>query len=151
MSSSKNESTAPFHCHSSHRATFPSDPGLFKALAFQARKIRSEEDRLLFAQGEGTIGLFVVRSGAVQAIVHSDDGRVAAAFLAGPGAVLGLPAVVSDEPYSLSAHARQGSDIAFLGKNDFNDLLQDEPGMYMAILRVLAAEVHLALEALAHA
>jgi CRP-like cAMP-binding protein len=88
-----------------HSATFPSDPALFRALAFHARKIRTEEDHLLFAQGDEPIGVFLVRSGTVQAVVHSDDGGVVAIFRANPGSVLGLPAVTSDQLYSLSALA----------------------------------------------
>jgi len=127
-----------------HSATFPSDPALFKALALHARRIRCEEDRLLFAQRDEPIGLFLVRSGTVQAVVHSDDDGVVAVFHADPGSVLGLPAVASNRPYSLSALARQGSDVAFLSKDDFDMLVADEPGIQMAILRVLAAEVQTA-------
>lgn len=134
-----------------HRPAFPSDPVLFNGLELRAQKIRCDEDRMLFAEGDGPIGLYLVRSGSVEAIVHSGNGGIAAIFDVEPGAVLGLPAVASGRPYSLSARARQGSDIAFLGKDDFNDLVQGEPGMYMAVLRVLAAEVQVAREALANA
>ena len=132
-----------------HHAAFPSDPTLFEALGRHARKLRCEEDRMLFSQGDGPIGLFLVRSGTVQAVVHSGNGKVTAVFYANPGAVLCLPAVVSKEPCSLSALARQGSDIAFLSKDDFDDLLREEPGLLIAVLRVLASEVHSAREALA--
>lgn len=135
----------------SHRIAFPSDPAFFMALGLQAQKIRCDEDRILFDQGDGPIGLYLVRSGTVEAIVHSEDGGIAAIFCAESGAVLGLPAVASGRPYSLSALARQGSDIAFLGKEDFNELMRGHPEMYMDVLRVLAAEVQVAREALASA
>ena len=131
-------------------AALPTDPVLFEALGLHARKIRCEEDRTLFAQGDGPIGLYLVRSGIVQAVVHADDGSPAAIFHADPGAVLGLPAVASNQPYSLSALARQGSDIAFLSKDDFNDLLQEQPALCLVVQRVLAAEVQAAREALAN-
>jgi len=134
---------------SPHHAAFPSDPTLFEALGRHARRIRCEEDRVLFSQGDEPIGLFLVRSGTVHAVVHSDNGKAAAVFSANPGAVLCLPAVVSQKPCSLSALARQGSDIAFLSKDDFDDLLREEPGLLIAALRVLASEVHAAREALA--
>ena len=106
---------------------------------------------MLFSQGDGPIGIYLVRSGAVDAMVHGQDGKIAAIFLARPGAVLGLPAVIAKGPYSLSALARQGSDIAFLGKEDFYDILRAGPGMYLDVLRVLAAEVQAARSALADA
>jgi CRP-like cAMP-binding protein len=132
-----------------HMAAFPSDHSLFKALVFHARGRRSEEGRVLFAQGDGPIGLYLVRSGTVQAVIHADDGEIAATFQAGPGAVLGLPALAANRPYSLSALARQGSDIAFLSKDDFDDLLRNEPRLCLEVLRALAAEVHAGHETLA--
>jgi CRP-like cAMP-binding protein len=85
----------------------------------------------------------------VKGIVHSDRGKIAAVLHADPGAVLGLPATSCNRPYSLSAFARQGSDIGFVAKSDFDVLVRDQPTIYMAVLRVLAAEVHVARQALA--
>jgi len=132
-------------------AAFPSTPALFKALAFRAGKIRTDEDRVLFTQGDGAIGLYIVRSGTVQATLHAGDGAVVAIFLAARGAILGLPALVSHQPYSLTALAREGSDIAFISIDDFEDLLREAPGLYLDVLSVLAAEVHAARSALANA
>jgi len=129
-------------------AAFPSEPVLFRSLVFHAQKIRCDEDRTLFKQGDWPIGIYLVRSGAVQAIVHGEDGSVAAILHANPGAVLGLPAAVSNKPYSLSALARQGSDIAFISKDDFEILVQSMPELSFAILKVLAAEVQAARAAL---
>ena len=49
---------------------------------------------MLFTQGDGPIGIYLVRSGAVESILHGEGGKIAAMFLAGPGAVLGLTLVV---------------------------------------------------------
>lgn len=137
-------------CSGGHHSTFPSDPVLFQALELHAQKIPCEDDRVLFDKGDRPVGVYLVRSGTVQAIIHSDVGGIAAIFHANAGTVLGLPAIASNRPYSLSAVARQGSDVALVAKGEFERIVRDEPGMYMAVLRVLASEVHAAREALAN-
>ena len=104
---------------------------------------------MLFDQGDRPVGVYLVRSGTVQAIIHSDVGGIAAIFHANAGTVLGLPAIELIG-LSLSAVARQGSDVALVAKGEFERIVRDEPGMYMAVLRVLASEVHAAREALAN-
>ncbi len=126
-----------------HQNRFSSGRSSFK-------KIRCDEDRLFFAQGDGPIGVYLVHSGNAQAIVHEEDGSIAAVFDAHPGAALGSPAAVSNKPYSLSALARQGSDIAFISKDDLEILVQSMPELPFAILKVLAAEVHAARAPLAN-
>lgn len=116
----------------SGRLAFPSDPALFEALELSARKFPCDEDRILFRQGDKPIGLYLIRSGTVHGIVRSDDGKVVAVFHGDPGVVLGLPAVSCNRPYSLSALAREGSDIGFVAKSDFEKLI-GEPAIYMAV------------------
>lgn len=133
----------------SGRLAFPSDPALFETLQLRAQRIPCDVDRMLFRQGDKPVGLYLICSGEVNGMVQSDDGRIVAVFHGDPGAVLGLPATSCNRPYSLSALARQGSDIGFVAKSDFELLVRDQPAIYMAVLRVLAAEVHAARQALA--
>jgi CRP-like cAMP-binding protein len=48
---------------------------------------------------------------------------------------------LGNEPYTLSAIARKGSDVSFVTRNDFEDLVQEEPSLYPKVLQVLSAEV----------
>jgi len=65
------------------------------------------------------------------------------------GSLLGLPAIIGNEPYTLTAKARKGSDVRFVSRDDFEDLMRAEPSLTLNVLKVLATEVRAARKALA--
>jgi CRP-like cAMP-binding protein len=67
-----------------------------------------------------------------------------------PGSLLGLPALISDRPYSLSAVAHTGARVSFVARADFFALMQADPLLSLKMLQVLAAEVRTARQALSH-
>jgi CRP-like cAMP-binding protein len=65
-----------------------------------------------------------------------------------PGSILGLPALISDQPYSLTAIAGAGAQVRFVGRSEFFSLMQSNPLLSLKMLKVLAAEVRTARKAL---
>lgn len=59
----------------------------------------------------------------------------------GAGAILGLPAVVVDQPYTLTAEALERTSIHFVSRADFLDLIQNKPQLTFKILELLALQV----------
>jgi CRP-like cAMP-binding protein len=57
------------------------------------------------------------------------------------GSILGLPAIVSNEPYTLSAMACHGSEVSFISRKGFEELMQEEPSLFPKVFEILAAEV----------
>jgi CRP/FNR family transcriptional regulator, cyclic AMP receptor protein len=99
------------------------------------------EGRALFRQGDSPIGLFVVRSGNVEIKMKDVVGNILVRVPVQPGSLLGLPAVVGNVPYSLSAEAKKDAQVSVLPQKDFARLMLTKPGMAIPILQVLAAEV----------
>jgi len=64
------------------------------------------------------------------------------------GSVLGLPAVVGNQPYSLTASALKGAELAFVNGEEFSALMLSTPSLSMSVLRILAAEVRNARSAI---
>lgn len=117
------------------------EPDLISALCKHAFPLHCREDRELFHQGYDPIGLFILKSGeAILQLVDANGVLVARASVP-PGSLLGLPALVADTPYSLSAIAKAGAQVAVVTRNTFSALMLSEPLLAMMILRVLAAEV----------
>lgn len=129
-------------------SAFPIYRELFWALEPWSTKIPCDEDRTLFQQGDLPVGVYLVRSGHAEAIVLNDRDEPAARFQVFPGTVLGIPAILSNEPYSLLAIARRGADVGFVTKEQFDNLVQTRPRTQIAALKVLALEVQLARRAL---
>jgi len=67
---------------------------------------------------------------------------------AAAGSLLGLVGIIGNEPYTLSAMARKGSEVSFVTRSEFEDLMRTEPSLSPKVLQVLAAEVKTASQAL---
>ena len=148
MNSKDNINLEPTVRSSAALPAFPVDADLFFALELTSRRIACDQDQMLFHQDDEPVGLYLIRSGLAYAMIQVDGGRPVACFQANRGAILGLPAVVSNRPYSLSAVARTVADICFVGKETFDELLRVQPSIYISVLKILAAEVRMSRAAL---
>lgn len=128
-------------------SAFVAEQELFEALAKRAVPMDCTEDHVLFRQGEPPQGLYLLRNGYALMTMESLTGDVVICTTAGSGSLLGLPGLIGNEPYSLSAKALKGAEVCFLGKDEFSRLMLTEPALSLKMLRVLAAEVRTARQA----
>ncbi len=68
---------------------------------------------------------------------------------AGAGSLIGLPAVIGNQPYSLTAMAGVDAEIRQLTSEDFNSLVESHPGLCVDVLKILASETRSVRKALA--
>jgi len=129
-------------------SAFIADPELIHALKKRSTTIVCKEDCTLFRQGEAAKGLYILDLGEADLTMMSATGQVIASVQASAGSLLGLPGIVGNEPYSLTAHVRGGARLSYVVRDDFTDLMQSEPQLSLKILQVLAAEVRSARRAL---
>jgi CRP-like cAMP-binding protein len=120
---------------------YVAEPDLIRALWLHAIPLDCLEGRKLFRQGDDPAGVFVLYSGDATMILEDDGGVQVARVPMPPGSILGLPALVSDKPYSMSAVAMKGATVGFVNRNDFSSLMLTEPLLALMIVQVLAAEV----------
>ena len=50
--------------------------------------------------------------------------------------LIGLPAIVGNKPYTLTATARQGAEVKFATRVDYEDLIRAEPSLCFKLLGV---------------
>lgn len=129
-------------------SAFVAAPELIEALEKRSTAIRCDEDRVLFNQGETPQGLYILNRGEITLTMTSPRGEKVMQFPARVGSLLGLPGLISDEPYTLTAFARNGAQLSFVARDEFTSLMQDDPQLALKILVVLAAEVRSARHAL---
>lgn len=104
-----------------------------EALAF-TRQERSNV--VLFRRGEPAKGVYIIRKGSV--VLSFSDRRHRTA---GQGWVLGLPAMFSGEPYSLTAVTAESCEFAFIPRDKVIEFVHLNPGLAVHLLEVLASEV----------
>jgi CRP/FNR family transcriptional regulator len=129
-------------------SAFIAEQELIDALAKRSASITCAEDRVLFKQGESPAGLFLLRRGRASLTMQSATGALIMSVLTTPGSLLGLPALVGNEPYTLTATALKGAELGYITREDFSGLMLSEPAIAMKVLRVLAAEVRTARHAI---
>jgi CRP-like cAMP-binding protein len=129
-------------------SAFVADSTLLDALEQRSQKVPCDEERPLFKQGDPPVGVYVVRKGKVALTMQSPGGEVVMQIQATPGSLLGLPGLIGNEPYSLSAVAMSGAEVGFVVRDDFSALIQADPQLSFKVLQVLAAEVRTARQAI---
>jgi CRP-like cAMP-binding protein len=131
-------------------SAFVADPDLLRTLETRSSAVVCSCDRVLFHQDEPAVGVYIFHKGAATLTMKSFDGRIIFSIPAMPGSLLGLPALISNKPYSLTAVAHPGSRVSFVGRDEFLSLVQSDPTLSLKMLQVLAAEVRTARQALNH-
>lgn len=129
-------------------AAFLADPELIRALSEHATPVSCDTDRILFQQDDPAAGLYILHEGEATMSMTAHDGQIILSVAVGGGSLLGLPGLISDQPYSLTAVARAGARISFLGRAEFTALMSADQRLAFKVVQVLAAEVRSARHAL---
>ena len=129
-------------------SAFLADPELIRALAARATTVPCDADSILFKQDDQPVGVYIVHQGQASLSMKSPEGRSILSVQALPGSLLGLPGVIGNQPYSLTASVRAGAQVSFVSSADFFAVMQSNPQLSLKMLQVLAAEVRTARRAL---
>jgi CRP-like cAMP-binding protein len=129
-------------------SAFLADPELIRALAARATPVPCDADIILFKQDDPPVGVYILHQGQASLSMKSQEGRSILSVRALPGSLIGLPGVIGNQPYSLTAAARAGAQVSFVTSADFFALMQSDPQLSLKMLQVLAAEVRSARLAL---
>lgn len=125
-------------------------PELLSAFDKKAVKVTCTEDQVLFHIGEPGDSVYLVRSGEVGLVLPAFD-TDGIGFRARNGSLVGLPAAFSNEPYSMSAIAWKGSEVAVMSRERFCDLIASDSALGFDVLKILAAETRAARVAIVEA
>jgi CRP-like cAMP-binding protein len=102
---------------------------------------RAAAHTALFGQGDPPQGVYIVIHGTVELSLDA-GGRRFLNRVAGPGEIIGLPAAISGEPYSLDATALEDCELLFVARETILAAISADPPFGTALLDILAHEVH---------
>src|SRR5512133_1101003 len=94
----------------------------------------------LFRRGDEVSGVFLIRSGRISLALDYET-PVYPARLLGPGAVTGLPATVSGNPYSLTAKVVEDSELGFVPRAQVVECLKNKPSLCFQVMDILSDEI----------
>ena len=95
---------------------------------------------VIVRQGDTSLSFYVVLSGAVRIIRHS-DGTGVDIVEEGTGSFFGEMGVIDDLPRAATVVALEPTECALLAKWDFQRELSAEPGIALALISVLNARI----------
>ena len=95
---------------------------------------------ILFRRGEDVSGVFLIRGGQVSLALDYES-RVYPPRVLGPGAIVGLPATVSGNPYSLTARVVEDSELAFVAREALLACLRNNPILCFQVMDMLSGEI----------
>lgn len=89
---------------------------------------------VIFNEGQKPQGIYCLKEGKVKVFKNSFDGREQITRILFPGELLGLKALLSGHPYSVSSAALEECDLCFIPKSDFFQLMLKYPDFTRAII-----------------
>lgn len=115
-------------------------PELKAELEQAATIVFKPKGTILFRRGDDPSGVFLIHSGRVSLGLDCETSLYPARIL-GPGAIAGLPATVSGNPYSLTAKVIDDSELAFVPRAAVLACLQDSPLLCFQVMDMLSGEI----------
>ncbi len=97
-------------------------------------------DQTVFLEGEPGEDMYVIVSGSVQVFTGEGDGEKLIATL-GERESLGEMAILDDEPRSASARAAADTTMLRIHREDFRELIREEPEVAFGIFRVFTGRI----------
>jgi CRP-like cAMP-binding protein len=115
-------------------------PELKARLEQRATIVFKPKGTVLFRRGEDVSGVFLIRSGRVSLALDCETPLYPARIL-GLGAIAGLPATVSGNPYSLTAKVVDDAELAFVARDAVLECLQNNPRLCFQVMDMLSGEI----------
>lgn len=100
-----------------------------------------KKDQALFVEGSLPRGVFCINEGKVKVFARGEEGKEQIIHVAKAGEIVGFRAMFSGDPYSVAANTLEESNICFIGKNDFLNLVDTNPTLRNGILKELSKEL----------
>jgi len=127
-----------------HKANIPGDAAQALTEAFDRVGTRQTCSRgtVLLQQGQPGVFVLVLRRGRVGLFVSSADRSTRLPFrTVGPGYVLGLPALFSGKPFSLTAEALEECEFGFVQRETALQLMRDRLDVCFQAASQMADEI----------
>lgn len=100
-----------------------------------------KKNQPLFIENSSPRGVYCINEGKVKVFARGEEGKEQIIHLAAAGEIVGFRAMFSGEPYKVSATTLEESNICFIGKNDFLNLVDTNPILRNGIMKELSLEL----------
>lgn len=107
-----------------------------------------KKGQVIFNEGGHPLGLFCINDGKVKIERSGIDGKEQIVRMAKGGDVLGYRALLSSERYNATAVALDDTDVCFIPRDPFFNVLKTNPRLSLDIIKMLSTELRKAEESI---
>jgi CRP-like cAMP-binding protein len=101
-----------------------------------------KKGQTLFNEGSHPFGVYCINSGKVKLAHLGDDGKEQIIRLLKGGDVIGYRALLSGDRYSASAVALEDTQVCFIPKELFANVLRNDASLAFEMMKLLSDELH---------
>jgi CRP/FNR family transcriptional regulator len=95
----------------------------------------------LFLEGSSPRGVYCINEGMVKIFQLGDEGKEQIIRIAKAGEIVGFKSLFNEVPYQVTAETLEESNICFIGKDDFLDMMDANPILRKAVIKELSHEL----------
>jgi CRP/FNR family transcriptional regulator len=95
----------------------------------------------LFLEGSFPRGVFCINEGMVKIFQRGDEGKEQIIHIAKSGEMVGFRSMFSETPYRVAAETLEESNICFISKEDFLNMMDSNPVLRNGIIKELSREL----------
>lgn len=100
-----------------------------------------KKSQSLFLEGSFPRGVFCINQGKVKVFKRGDEGKEQIIHIAKGGEMVGFRAMFSGDPYNVAAETLEESNICFIAKDDFLNMMDTNSTLRNGIIKELSKEL----------
>ncbi|MEZ5027037.1 MAG: Crp/Fnr family transcriptional regulator [Chitinophagales bacterium] len=140
------------------KPTFESDDCKHCSVRFQSVFCKTENDKIeeidaakicsvfkkgeiIFKEGSFASGVYCINKGKIKVSMVGDEGKEQIVRLAKQGDIIGYKALISGDKYSASATTLEDSNVCFIPREIFINILQKDANLSFEMMKILSNEL----------
>jgi len=100
-----------------------------------------KKNQSLFLEGSFPRGVYCINQGKVKVFKRGDEGKEQIIHISKDGEMVGFRAMFSGEPYNVAAETLEESNICFIAKDDFLNMMDSNVTLRNGIIKELSKEL----------
>jgi len=111
-----------------------------QVLARASTEMTFDEGELVYSEGEKATGAYIVTRGKIKLVANSPDGKALILRIAGPGAVIGLSAALSDRNNDTNAEVVEPATVRFINAANLYRMVEAQSDVALRLAQELSNE-----------
>lgn len=106
-----------------------------KELTSKIKNKKYSKSEIIFFEGDNPSKLFLINSGRVKVYKYNKEGKEQIFYILSEGDFVGDASIFTDESMKYNAEAIEDTSICELSKEDFKDIIQQNPNIALKVLK----------------